>query len=339
MFHSRQNLRRRTFYLRRALLQLRYHAAPTGCPTSYSCPALVRNGIRDPLDRRVFAPDGTRASYYLRLGLQKNFVCIRFLPAGPEAPMTTTLQRQPPNGTTAREDLQFLQEKMYFGQDILLTTEYFETRASSGIMSEWAQEHLADYVDWRNRMNFFLVDMVDDILHEIDHLREDRPDGARNSPTQAYFLWKAWTWDMVVPCTFRVRYDVAKVIGAHLCGSFSWNSNNTILKKILEMCELRRRYLPRREVTLAQPASPAEATQFLKSRRQREVALYGQQCAEEANYIWQMVEDGLVEKARYLKVRMRDIAHDFQHVKAMLDEININPFADEEHEEEDDDTE
>ena len=94
------------------------------------------------------------------------------------------------------------------------------------------------------------------------------------------------------------------------------------------------RKAPKRTMKEAKPASPAEAAEYLRTQRQRERALYGQQCAEEANYIWQMVEDELVEKARYLRARLRNISHDLMHVQAMLQEISINPFTYQEEEEE-----
>ena len=291
-------------------------------------PAVAVTGVRDPLDRPIRAPHGSMALHAMNQSLMQSFSCIRFLPSSRRGPSVCTLVCMPANGSTAREDLLFLQQLAWFGQDMMLVTEYVQHTESSGVMTNWKEEHLSDYADWRRRMQFLLHDLNRDAAAEVDHLRTVREDGARNIPTMAFFWWKAWSWDIVVPMTFRVRHDIARVVQTYLCNNFSWDSNPEVLRNVMNLCIEHRRFIPRRTVKVVQGPSTLEALAYLRTQRDRDGAENARTHAIIMNAVWDGIEHVLVQRMRVLCSRFNDLAGELLHVRAMLQELRLPPSDD-----------
>lgn len=278
--------------------------------------------VQDGLDRRIWAPVGTRAVHYLAESLMQHHVTVRFLPNGPnDNALRSTPMRMPLNGNTARNDLKYIEDLSWFGQDILLVTEYFHYQVANGITEGWTEEHISDFVDWRRKMRFFINDIQTDVAREVAHLREVGEDGARKAPTGAYFVWKAWSWDIVVPMTFRVRHDIARLVHNHLSASFGWESNEVILRAALELCEPRRRFLPYRRIRQVSSATLRESQLYLRTQRQRQEADHARQSAWHMNLVWDNVENEIKERMDFLWARFNSLAEDLLHLTAMNREL------------------
>ena len=281
----------------------------------------------DPLERKITAPTDTIGHRRIKAGLLQHFIALRSLGTA-EYEDDCQIVRMPNNSSTAREDLTYMQTISWFGQDILLATQHCNEHQIEDFGKDWNGLSHLDYLDWRAKMRFLMYDMQKDIAAEVAWLSELNEDGSRRTPTDAYFLWKAWTWDLVVPMTFRVRYDVMRVVSKYLLSTFRWASNDYILRGALRLTATRRRYLPHRELKGAWDATPEEKERYLTTdSKKREAALY-MRYAWSLGAVWTGVEEELQYRMTSLHQRFHAIAEELLHLQAMMRELRL-PDGDE----------
>lgn len=241
--------------------------------------------------------------------------------------MDCTFIRMPANGSKAREDLQFMQSLVWFGKDILFTTNRGLHSGTNGFANGWDQQNIDDYQDWRRKMRFFLHDMEKDIKEEVRHLRTPTEQGIRPTPTEAYFIWKAWSWDVVIPMTFKVRQDVQQLISLYLMTTFHWGHNDVIIRAALRLCRVRRRFLPCRKMKEAVVPSKEEEARFLFTSKKKAIAAEQHRSAWRSAAAWTGAEDELRFREQMLQLRLDATTDELTHIRSMLTEMQSEPHT------------